>query len=169
MLDNLAPADVLTVARLDRLARSTFDLFGGVCDEPLSCNPPVSEIWLSPVSPDSPLEEDGFEPSVPQQICFVLETASPSSRPGRESLNPYPPSGREACANPFPAKARTRRPEPASYNGVASRVGTARPSRSGFVRLAASDPAEWQPDQGRDCPVELTIRVGKSAILGFAP
>jgi hypothetical protein len=30
MLDNLAPADVLTVARLDRLARSTFDLFGGI-------------------------------------------------------------------------------------------------------------------------------------------
>jgi Resolvase, N terminal domain len=28
MLDRLAPGDVVTVARIDRLARSTFDLFG---------------------------------------------------------------------------------------------------------------------------------------------
>jgi DNA invertase Pin-like site-specific DNA recombinase len=28
MLDRLAPGDVVTVTRIDRLARSTFDLFG---------------------------------------------------------------------------------------------------------------------------------------------
>ena len=28
MLDHLAPGDVVTVTRIDRLARSTFDLFG---------------------------------------------------------------------------------------------------------------------------------------------
>jgi DNA invertase Pin-like site-specific DNA recombinase len=28
MLDKLAPGDVVTVTRIDRLARSTFDLFG---------------------------------------------------------------------------------------------------------------------------------------------
>jgi DNA invertase Pin-like site-specific DNA recombinase len=28
MLGNLAPGDVVTVTRIDRLARSTFDLFG---------------------------------------------------------------------------------------------------------------------------------------------
>jgi hypothetical protein len=69
------------------------------------------------------------------------------------------------------AKARTRRPEARKLQRrrEQGRDGPAFAFGFGFVRLAASDPAEWQPDQGRDCPVELTIRVGKSAILGFAP
>jgi len=104
------------------------------------------------------------------KLCGSLETArtAPGGRLDIEALahsvtcylestRAQPPVVSDAAdprltGVPAPAKARTRRPKPASYNGVASRVGTARPSRSGFVRLAASDPAAWQPDQGRDCP-----------------
>ena len=46
---------------------------------------------------------------------------------------------------------------------TASRSGSKRPSlRVRFVRLAASDPAAWQPDQERDCP-------GCGADLWFVP
>jgi len=48
------------------------------------------------------------------------------------------------------AKARTRRPEPASYNGVASRVGTARPSRSG-----SSDSPRLTPLNGNQIKEEI--------------
>ena len=55
-------------------------------------------------SSDSPLEGDGFEPSVPQQIRSLFETASPVShyglisRPGTDGSNP-PPSSAESAAN----------------------------------------------------------------------
>jgi hypothetical protein len=56
---------------------------------------------------DSALEEDGFEPSVPQQIRSRFRDSSPVShdgltvsRPGTESSNPSPSSA-ESAANRF--------------------------------------------------------------------
>ena len=54
-------------------------------------------------APDSPLEGDGFEPSVPLQIRSRFRDLSPvplltGSRPGTGSSNPSPSSG-ESCAN----------------------------------------------------------------------
>jgi hypothetical protein len=65
--------------------------------------------WDSPpkikFAPDSPLEGGGFEPSVPQQIRSLFETARPVShhglisRPGTDGSNP-PPSSRRPRTNP---------------------------------------------------------------------
>src|ERR1700722_17558268 len=40
LLNALAPGDVVTVTRIDRLARSTFDLFGIVSVPSPGCGPP---------------------------------------------------------------------------------------------------------------------------------
>src|ERR1700693_4012192 len=57
---------------------------------------------------DSPLEGDGFEPSVPRQIRCRFHDGSPVShegltvtRPGTISSNSSPSSS-ESCANPIP-------------------------------------------------------------------
>jgi hypothetical protein len=97
---------------------------------------------------DSPLEGDGFEPSVPRKMGCRFETAfrlcdrphfaekgSPSSRPGAEGLNPHslsrcPRESHSCKSSPAPSRVLART-KPARLTEVAA----LHDRHKGFVRV----------------------------------
>ena len=132
MLDRLAPGDVVTVTRIDRLARSTFDLFGivkRIVDAKAQFRS-LAEPWADTGTSTGRLMLGGPEAGLADVECDLIRTRTAEGRRNGDTTW----AGRAKLTDAQKAEARRRRAEVATLAELARRYDV---DKSTISRLTA--------------------------------